>query len=116
MKRVILVIMLIALSIPGHATGRRKLEKIKEKVSKTMDSWLDHSKHELVLSWGAPDRVSDDGASGEILVYASPFYYYGSDFYYYKMFYVNSSGNIYSWRTLIKNIPVQQVNLNVFHY
>jgi hypothetical protein len=109
MKKAILIMLLIALSIPSFARmGKKKREK--------MDSWLNHTKNELVTGWGPPERVADDGAGGEILVYSSRKYYNGTTYYNYKMFYVNRSSVIYHWRTSREAVPPQQINLSVYRY
>ena len=33
------------------------------------NKWLNHSKSQLVRSWGQPDSVHTDGKGGEILIY-----------------------------------------------
>jgi len=84
-----------------------------------MDSWLGHHEHELIQSWGPPQAHQPDGAGGHILIY-SEFRAMGrtqgqgqlnrdGSFTYtpprqngytrIRMFYVDRSGLIYSWRT-----------------
>src|SRR6266849_38882 len=38
-------------------------------MNKIMDSWQGHHYSELIMSWGPPQAVYDDGAGGRILVY-----------------------------------------------
>lgn len=38
-------------------------------VSQSMSSWKGHNFHELVISWGPPQRVFSDGNGGYIFVY-----------------------------------------------
>ena len=80
-----------------------------------MNGWLKQSKHSLILSWGPPVKTADDGAGGEILIYAFPGTLGGQVYYDYRMFYVNESNRIYGWRAEKENVPPQQVNVNVFH-
>ena len=86
--------------------------------SKAMQSWVGHHQSDLIASWGPPQSTASDGKDGTILIYQSyvnlgqtpgqvspggygTYYYtapqqqgYGRS----RMFYVDSSGMIYSWR------------------
>ncbi|SRR6266581_1639184 len=53
-----LALLIIVLSAIGCAT-----------INKNMESWVDHHYSELVMSWGPPQQVYDDGQGGRILVY-----------------------------------------------
>jgi hypothetical protein len=106
MRKTILLFLLIVLFI--SCTGP----------SKIMASWVGKTKAELYQSWGPPSRKTDDGQGGEILIYAATVnlgqtpgqVYNNSDgsvgyttpqsnsYSRTRMFYVNSSGVIYSWR------------------
>jgi len=86
--------------------------------SKAMASWVGHTRQEIYQSLGPPSRVTTDGGSGTILIYesyvntgqqAGQVYNNGYGGVNYtspqntgytrsRMFYVNSSGVIYSWR------------------
>jgi len=96
-----------------------------------MDSWLGHTKHDLIMKWGSPARTASDGENGEILVDAKPVYIPettglatpsnpnpstspGKTFWDYKMFWVNSDGKIYHWMTQRQQVPPQQIDLNVY--
>lgn len=57
-----------------------------------MNSWLGQSEASLIAQWGPPPFVRDDGQGGHVLVYGN---FNGA----YRMFYVNSSGTVYSWRS-----------------
>lgn len=79
-----------------------------------MDSWVNDTKVNLLASWGIPNKVSDDGKGGEILVFektailpqtgvATLSY---NNIYFQtnqnvvtrsRMFYVNENGIIYGW-------------------
>lgn len=87
-----------------------------------MDSWLHHNKHELILSWGPPQRTTSDGADGEVLIYSqriySPGANYGNgmsvpatDYYKNSMFYVNAKGEIYGWQSNGTANPPTQVDV-----
>lgn len=112
---IIATLLLLALSLSASAMGRKKLQKI-------MDSWMNETKHSLIMSWGPPARTADDGAGGEVLIYAEQRatngYYMlqtwipGRSWYDYRMFYVNASGIIYSWRTDSQDVPPMQLNIN----
>jgi uncharacterized protein YcfL len=81
---------------------------------KMMDSWMNNSKHDLVLKWGPPTRVASDGSSGEIYIYEKRYYIYNVLRYDFKMFYINSSSVIYSWRTESGPVPAEQLNVNLY--
>lgn len=82
-----------------------------------MDTWLGQTKHELIMAWGAPSKIMDDGNGGEILIYEyyrkgyqTPGTITGSDnkitytnpennsYIARREFFVNSEGKIYHWR------------------
>lgn len=88
-------------------------------ISKKMETWVGSSKNQLYKSWGPPTRVTDDGSGGEILIYEKyinfgqqPGQIYNSNgrinyttpqqngYLRQRMFYVNNSGYIYSWRAV----------------
>lgn len=93
-------------------------ENFTEKQNAAMDSWVGSHKSEIILQKGPPDRVASDGLDGEILIWegtrtitsggsAWPTvdgkgYIYTAPVTvtkdWYRMYYVNSSGIIYSWR------------------
>lgn len=58
MKKTILMIAVIGVVLIGCQTTQQ-----------VMNSWIGHTKHELILSWGPPTSVMDDGNGGEILIY-----------------------------------------------
>jgi hypothetical protein len=92
-----------------------------------MDSWMGHNFNELIASWGPPDNTFSDGRGGQIFIYTrtrswiqpgsatttysgstygnytygqattvySPSYVQGYTAY--RMFWMDSSGTIYSW-------------------
>lgn len=83
-----------------------------------MDSWLGSTKANLIQSWGPPNRTTNDGQGGEILVYekSANLYQtpgtvytqpYNNSIYYTqprnnvvtrsRMFYINNKGVIYHW-------------------
>lgn len=106
MKKATVLMLILALSISCLAIGRKKREK--------MNSWLNHSKHELIMKWGPAPRVSDDGDNGQILIYYSTQYYDGTTYYNYRMFYVHPDGTIYSWRTSRQTVPPQRINVSLY--
>lgn len=96
---------------------------------KIMNSWIGLTKHDLVMNWGPPAKISDDGNGGEILVYAKQIYLPSSTFYdgvggsstsqslnmwSYRMFYVDSNQKIYYWRSQNVRIPPTEINLNIY--
>lgn len=83
-----------------------------------MDSWMGHTKQELIQSWGPPSRTAPDAQGGEIWIYdktvtipglpgqisRSPF---GGIQYTTpqsltvtrsRMFYISAEGKVYHWR------------------
>lgn len=82
-----------------------------------MNSWLGNTKHSLIMSWGPPSASTSDGSNGEILIYANQDLYMpqtGVTWWQYKMFYVDSKGEIYHWRTEVNPQAPQTINLNVY--
>jgi len=71
-----------------------------EKTKVAMDSWLGSSTQTLIKEWGAPSRVTTDGAGGEVLVYERSTYlsYYKVTYYTIRMFYAHADGIIYHWK------------------
>ena len=82
-----------------------------------LDSWLNHTKRELVMKWGPPTRVFDNAPDGEILIYARQGYAPGFggnpgiSYWDYKYMYINNDGKIYYWRTQRQSIPPQQIEI-----
>lgn len=66
-----------------------------------MNSWLGHSKRDLILSFGPPSRSESDGQGGEILVYSRRVY--GNfpsgvvDYFEHRMFYIDTQNSVYHW-------------------
>jgi hypothetical protein len=98
-----------------------------------MNSWLGATKQNLIMSWGPPTRTGDDGAGGEILVYAKQVYispststFYDNNggsssttsqavnYWDYKMFWINTEGKVYHWMTQQQQIPPTQIDLNIY--
>lgn len=126
MKKLIFVLIVILITFVSCVSSKINTKEV-------MDSWVGHTKQELLMSWGPPARVERDGAGGEILVFAqqvnippqtSTFYdgYGGSttstlpgvNYWDYKMFWVNQNGVIYHWMTQRQQIPPQHLNLDVY--
>ena len=76
-----------------------------------MKSWVGESKQNLIISWGPPEQIIEDGEGGEILAYSrqvnAPVSYYANNSYQttsitefeYQIFWVNSEGKIYQHET-----------------
>lgn len=70
------------------------------------NSWLHHSKSELVQAWGMPDSVIAKSNGGEIFVYKERLgitdvmneNYSGKQYSYRKEMYINTDSTIYYWR------------------
>ena len=76
-------------------------EESKKQNEITMDSWMGEHVSKLIRSWGPPQRVISDGASGKIYIWSSrvknPFSQ-REKYDRVRMFWVNSRGIIYHWR------------------
>ena len=72
-----------------------------KKLEQNLNSWLGHSKQELILKWGPPNQTTSDGSNGEILVYTRHVYYVLNnnpvDYWEYRMMYADAGGKIYHW-------------------
>jgi len=104
--KAILIILLSSL-IGCSATKKLSLKE-------TMDSWLGHSKTELIESWGPPTSSYNIGDGNEVLTFLQEWQIDGKTYYdrynrlQYKapqkryckrMIYVNKYGKIYRWKT-----------------
>jgi len=86
-----------------------------------MDSWMNHTEHEIIMSWGPPSTTNSDGNGGKVLTWSNPLYLtlpngQPLSMYQYKDMYINSSGRIYSWRTHNERIPPVQVDVRFRNY
>jgi hypothetical protein len=120
MNKVTVLLMACLLAVGGCATsgGRLDVSDLQETERATMDSWLEHSKQELIQSWGPPTKTVSDTQGGEIWIYdksvpmpvapgqitPSPF---GGVQYTTpqslivtrsRMFYISADGKVYHWR------------------
>ena len=81
-----------------------------------MNSYMGKTKKDVILAWGPPTRVTEDGDGGEILIYEK-WVNYGSSTYgnvnnsgdynqrssqytkhFVREFYINKEGRVYYWR------------------
>ncbi len=102
MKKILYAIMILSLLLSCNTTRKKSINKQQE-FKQDMDSWLDSSKHDLLLTWGSPTSVSSDGNEGEILTFEQLKRAYFPDFGYITvvnryMFYINSQNIVYNWR------------------
>jgi len=89
-------------------------------IGQVMDEWMGKTEHQVIMRFGAPTNITPDGEGGKVLMYErSPqattvFYpetaysYASAQTYtnsYYLQFYIDKSGEVYSWRT---NLPDQR--------
>lgn len=86
-----------------------------------MDSWMNSSEHDIIMSWGPPSASNSDGNGGKVLTWSNPLYLtlpngQALNMYQYKDMYINSSGKIYSWRTHNERIPPVQVDVRFRNY
>ncbi|MBF0576388.1 hypothetical protein [Dysgonomonas sp. GY617] len=102
MKKILFILLTFSLLI-SCSTTRKTATNRQQELSENMDSWLDSSKHDLLLTWGSPTSVSSDGNGGEILTFEQLKRAYFPDFGYMTvvnryMFYINSQNIVYNWR------------------
>jgi hypothetical protein len=71
------------------------------------NKWLNHSKAELIQTWGQPDSTTSDKKGGEILIYKEGVdyksvmnaKYTGTQFSFRKEMYINADSIIYNWKS-----------------
>ncbi len=105
----------------------------------TMNTWIGHSKRDLILQFGPPSKTADDGANGEIIVYAKQVYIPSMHFsgvatpdanggistspgtntpsqnyWQYTMYFINPEGKIYHWLIQKEQVPPTQIDLKVY--
>jgi hypothetical protein len=95
--------------------------------SKKMDTWMGHTKQDIIERWGYPDRIVDNEQSGEILIYAknvyvapstyntgySAAYIQGENYWSYTYFFINPNGVAYHWLKQKQPIPPQQIDVRI---
>jgi len=105
MKRLLLLILIITLLIRcGSSEKARKAQDAKEDA--LFNKWLNHSKSELIKTWGQPDSTVTDGKRGEILIYKEGIdfksvmneKYTGPQISFRKEMYINADSIIYNWK------------------
>lgn len=97
-------------------------------ITDEMNIWIGKTEHEVILSKGSPNYISEDGAGGKVLNYENttyntvsmPAYYYNNSSQIipgvsstslntsYMRFYVDSVGKVYYWATNIKKVEKVQ--------
>jgi hypothetical protein len=90
------------------------------KTNEAMYGWLGKTKHKLLLSYGPPDKESDDAAGGEILIYiknysmpfnsdpgVNPFQNSQQQ----KMYFINPDGIVYHFLVKYQELPPTQVQV-----
>lgn len=114
MKQVLLIMIVLCLAVSSYALSWRKLRK-------EMENWKGHSRMELYKKMGQPDGVTNDGADGEIHIYArrisqpavrsatdSGNISEAKDYWEWRMFYTNVNGVIYNWQVVPKDYSPAQ--------
>ena len=85
----------------------QKLQRTRDaKEDAVFNSWINHSKSQLINQWGQPDSSMSDGKGGQILIYKEGVdyksvmngKYTGPQFSFRKEMYINADSSIYSWR------------------
>ena len=97
-------IIILALASCGPSQKAKKAQD--EKENALFNKWINHSKAELVKSWGPPDSTISDGKAGNILLYKERVdfksvmneNYTGTQFSFRKEMYINADSTIYYWR------------------
>ena len=77
-----------------------------------MQSWLGHTKQDLVAAFGEPARVESDGRTGEIMMYAKQ--KNTASYYQYRIFYLTGEGKVYSWLLKTDKQPPEKINISSF--
>lgn len=102
MKKYILLVCLFIIAVSCGPS--QKVLDAKEDA--LFNKWINHSKTELVQTWGQPDSTKTDGKGGEILIYKEGVdyksvmngKYTGPQFSFRKEMYVNADSLIYYWK------------------
>jgi len=109
MKKVIYIIFFLSIILVQSCSSTKRLS-----LKEIMDSWLGHSKVELIESWGPPTSTYNIGNGNEVLTYLQEWQINGRTYYDQynrqqykapqtryckKMMYVNKYGKIYMWKT-----------------
>ena len=89
---------------------------LQEKIQASMDSWIGHTKQEVIMSWGPPARSCSDGANGEIIIYSKPILISGVYYYYNTLFYINKESKVYHWLKKTETVPPEQLDINIYHH
>jgi hypothetical protein len=72
-----------------------------------LNKWLNHSKSDLIRSWGQPDSITSDKKGGQILIYKEGVdfksvmneKFTGPLFSFRKEMFINTDSLIYNWKT-----------------
>lgn len=70
------------------------------------NKWLNHSKAQLIQTWGQPDSTRPDGKRGEVLIYKEAIdyksvmneKYTGKKYSFRKEIFINADSIIYNWK------------------
>ena len=101
LKLKLIIALLIMVSISGcGSTQSVPVESNQERVLKGMNTFIGHTKKQLLLQYGAPQSVTSDGDGGEIVTYIDVKSAYFNNLGYVSIthkyfFYVNSENVIY---------------------
>lgn len=104
MKHFFFTLLFLAISISsfGH---------VSKKIRAHLNAWVGHTSHELVEVSGPLVRSVSDENGGKILVWCSTKYFDGTAYYHYLMFYADSRGVIYRWRTSTELVPPAYIRI-----
>jgi|ERR1035437_8580985 hypothetical protein len=105
MKKYFLYLCIIIAVLIGCAPSQKALDA---KEDALFNKWLNHSKAQLIQTWGQPDSTVTDGKDGEILIYKEGVdyksvmngKYTGTQFSFRKEMYINADSIIYYWKAL----------------
>ena len=61
MKKNLILTCVFFFFLISSCTSTNKLSKTQEEERATMESWMGHSKAELIQSWGPPTKITSDG-------------------------------------------------------
>ncbi len=105
MKTYLLLLCTIAIII-SCGPSQKTLDALDAKEDALFNKWLNHSKAQLIQSWGQPDSTVTDGKKGEILIYKEGVdyksvmngKYTGPQYSFRKEMYINADSIIYHWK------------------
>jgi hypothetical protein len=103
MKKLFIIILILSTLVINSCSVSKPTSDPYAELKAQMESYIDKSKHTLLLDWGSPASVNSDGNGGEIIVFEQLKRIYTETFGYYTVvhkvtFYINSQNIVYQAR------------------